>query len=256
MRQRRQRPGEVEREVELVGRVLDVGPLDHRVLEAEQHPRVDLERQVEVDGALAALLGVEVDLPVLAQRVALDEVPLVVHVEPVLDRVVLEVGHEPGDVDDCHRLQSLQRARRPGGRRPGYGTRGPGARARASRRPSSRRSVRPSPSSGTNTGSYPKPPAPRGVVGDRALDVADRRDLAAVGPARERDGGEARGAVRRAPTLAQRVEQLRARCRRRWRRRPRSGPSARRARRRARRPRARCRRRWRAARSPRTGRPP
>ena len=88
--------------MELVGRVLDVGPFDHRVLEAEQHAGVDLERQVEVDRSFAPLLGVEVDLPVLAQRVALDEVPLVVDVEPVLDRVVLEVGDEARDVDDCH----------------------------------------------------------------------------------------------------------------------------------------------------------
>jgi hypothetical protein len=29
-------------------------------------------------------------------------VTLVVDVEPVLDRVVLEVGDEAGDVDDCH----------------------------------------------------------------------------------------------------------------------------------------------------------
>ena len=86
----------------VVGRVLVVGAVDHRVLEAEQHPRVDLEREVEVDGTLAPLLGVEVDLPGLAQRVALDEVPLVVDVEPVLDRVVLEVGDEARDVDDCH----------------------------------------------------------------------------------------------------------------------------------------------------------
>ena len=102
VRQRRQRPGEVEREVELVGRVLDVGPLDHRVLESEEHPGIDLEREIEVDRAFAALLGMQVDLPVLPQRVALDEVPLVVHVEAVLDRVILEVGHEPGDVDHCH----------------------------------------------------------------------------------------------------------------------------------------------------------
>ena len=102
VRQRRQRPGEAEREVEVVGRVLVVGALDDRVLEAEQHARVDLEREVEVDRTLAALLGVQVDLPGLAQRVALDEVPLVVHVEAVLDRVVLEVGDEAGDVDDCH----------------------------------------------------------------------------------------------------------------------------------------------------------
>src|SRR5262249_59112988 len=82
--------------------VLQVAALVHGVLEAEQHARVDLERQVEVDGTLAPLLRVEVDLPVLTQGVALDEVPLVVHVEPVLDGVVLEVGHEPRDVDDSH----------------------------------------------------------------------------------------------------------------------------------------------------------
>ena len=84
---------------------------DHRVLEAEQHPRVDLEREVEVDRALAPLLGVEVDLPRLAQRVALDEVALVVHVETVLDRVVLEIGDEAGDVDDCHVSRRAYRTR-------------------------------------------------------------------------------------------------------------------------------------------------
>ena len=103
--------------MELVGRVLDVVAGDHRVLEAEQHPRVDLEREVEVDRALAPLLGVEVDLPVLAQRVALDEVPLVVHVEAVLDRVVLEIGDEAGDVDDCHAvLRRTERAAQRGDR--------------------------------------------------------------------------------------------------------------------------------------------
>ena len=76
--------------------------VDDRVLEAEQHARVDLEREVEVDRTLAALLGMQVDLPRLAQRVALDEVPLVVHVEAVLDRVVLQVGDEARDVENCH----------------------------------------------------------------------------------------------------------------------------------------------------------
>src|SRR4249919_3067339 len=75
---------------------------DHGVLEAEQHPRVDLEREVEVDRAFTALLGMEVDLPRLAQRIALDEMTLVVHVKTVLDGVVLEVGYESRDVDDCH----------------------------------------------------------------------------------------------------------------------------------------------------------
>ena len=84
---------------------------DHRVFEAEQHPRIDLEREVQVDRAFAPLFGMEVDLPRLAQRVALDEVPLVVHVEAVLDRVVLEIGYESGDVDDCHVRRRAYRTR-------------------------------------------------------------------------------------------------------------------------------------------------
>jgi hypothetical protein len=51
---------------------------------------------VQVERAAAGLLGVEVDLPRLAQRVGLDEVALVVHVEAVVDGVVLEVGDEHG----------------------------------------------------------------------------------------------------------------------------------------------------------------
>ena len=69
---------------------------------------VDLERQVEVERPAARLLGVEIDLPRLAQGVRLDEVPLVVDVEPVIDRMILELGHEPGDVDGCH-VPSLPR---------------------------------------------------------------------------------------------------------------------------------------------------
>ena len=54
---------------------------------------------MEVEGDVARLLRVQVDLPGLAQRVGLDEVPLVVDVEAVVDGVVLEFGDEPGDVD-------------------------------------------------------------------------------------------------------------------------------------------------------------
>ena len=57
---------------------------------------------MQVERAAARLLGVQVDLPGLAQRVGLDEVALVVHVEAVVDGVVLEVGDEPGDVDGGH----------------------------------------------------------------------------------------------------------------------------------------------------------
>ena len=99
----REHPGEVQGEGEAV-RGLGVGILvgGHRVLEPEQRAGVDVEREVEVDGALAGLLGVEVDLPGLAERVRLDEVALVVDVEAVPDGMVLQVGHEPGHVDDRH----------------------------------------------------------------------------------------------------------------------------------------------------------
>jgi hypothetical protein len=41
----------------------------------------------------------EVHLPGLAQRVGLDEMTLVVDVEPVLGGVLFEIGDETGDVD-------------------------------------------------------------------------------------------------------------------------------------------------------------
>ena len=101
-RERRERPGEGQREVELVGRLLVLGEQHDGVLEGEQDAGVDVEGQVQVERAAAALLGVQVDLPDLAQRVRLDEVPLVVHVEPVVDGVVLQVGDVAGDIDGCH----------------------------------------------------------------------------------------------------------------------------------------------------------
>ena len=63
---------------------------------------VDVERQMEVDRTGTGFLRVEIDLPELAERVRLDEVPFVMDVEPVVDRLALEVGDEPRNVDDCH----------------------------------------------------------------------------------------------------------------------------------------------------------
>ena len=63
---------------------------------------IDLEREVEVDRAVAGLLGMQVDLPQLAQRVGLDEMALVVDVEAVVDGVALQLGDESGDIDDGH----------------------------------------------------------------------------------------------------------------------------------------------------------
>ena len=102
VRQRRQRPGERDREVELVRRLVVVGQAEHGVLEGEQHARVDVEREVQVERPAAAVLGVQVDLPDLAQGVRLDEVALVVDVEAVVDGVVLQVRDVPGHVDGCH----------------------------------------------------------------------------------------------------------------------------------------------------------
>jgi hypothetical protein len=53
---------------------------------------------------------VQIDFPGLAQRVALDEMPLVVHVKAVLDRVILQIGDESGDVEDCHQAGSVPNA--------------------------------------------------------------------------------------------------------------------------------------------------
>ena len=190
--QRRERPREVEREALEVGRVVALGQLHHQVLEREQHPGVDLEGEVEVERAAAALLGVQVDLPRLAQRVRLDEVPLVVHVEPVVDHVVLQLGDESGDVDDRHsaapfasqpgastlRLPSPGRDRRPRSRR----------RCRRSSPPPPPRSAGPRRRRRLGPGRHGPRPAPqrprgrrrrgRGAAGGRARACSARRAAA------------------------------------------------------------------------------
>ncbi len=85
MGERGQPPGEGQREVELVGRLGVLGKVDDGVLERQQGPGVDLEGQVQVEGPAASLFGVQVDLPGLAQRIRLDEMALVVHMEAVID---------------------------------------------------------------------------------------------------------------------------------------------------------------------------
>ena len=91
--------------------VVGVGHLEHLVLERQQRTRVDLERQMQVDRAVAGFLRVEIDLPQLPQRVGLDEVPFVVHMETVIDRVALQIGHETGDIDDGHEGAGYRAAR-------------------------------------------------------------------------------------------------------------------------------------------------
>ena len=100
-------PGEVQGEAVEIGRILGVVlQIEDEILEREQDPGVDLERQVEVERSAARVLGVEVDLPRLAEGVGLDEVAFVVDVEAVVDGVVLEVGDEAGHIDDRHGVSS------------------------------------------------------------------------------------------------------------------------------------------------------
>jgi hypothetical protein len=93
--------------VVLVGRLFIVGKPKHRILKGEQHPRVNVESKVQVDGSTATLFGVQVDLPNLAEGVRLNEVALVVHVKAMVNRVILQIGHVAGNVNGCHREASL-----------------------------------------------------------------------------------------------------------------------------------------------------
>ena len=97
-----QRPGEGERKVEFVGWLLVLGEENDGVLEGEEDAGVDVEGEVEVQGAATPLLGVQVDLPDLPQGVGLDEVSLVVHVKAVDHGMVFELGHVAGDVNGSH----------------------------------------------------------------------------------------------------------------------------------------------------------
>ena len=111
VRERRECPREAQRKVEVILGIALVVEGDHRILEAEQHPGVDLEREIEINRALAAFLGVEVDLPRLPERITLHEVALVVHVKPVLDGVVLQIGNESRNIDNCHVNRRAHRMR-------------------------------------------------------------------------------------------------------------------------------------------------
>src|ERR1700722_9826253 len=100
-------PGEGEREVVLVRRRHLFWQVEHGVLECQKNPGIHLESQVEVERAAAALLGVQVDLPCLAERVRLDEVPLVMDMKSMVDGVVLQVCHVSRDIYYCHSSVSL-----------------------------------------------------------------------------------------------------------------------------------------------------
>jgi myo-inositol-1(or 4)-monophosphatase len=93
--------------VEIIRRFLVLGQPEYGILEGEQGPWIHLEGQVEIEGSPAPIFRMELHLPDLAKGVGLHEVALVVHVESMVNRVILEVGHVSGHIDDCHRWFSL-----------------------------------------------------------------------------------------------------------------------------------------------------
>lgn len=106
VRERRKGPGERQWEVVLVRRLFVIGQLQDHVLEAEENSRVHIERKVKVDRPSTPFFRMQIDLPHLTERIGFDEVPFVVDVEAVIDRVVLQVGDIPGDIDRCHGLSA------------------------------------------------------------------------------------------------------------------------------------------------------
>jgi hypothetical protein len=88
--------------MKLIGRLGIVGKIHDGVLEGKKSPRIHLESQVEVQRTSTSFFGMKIHLPGLAKGVGLHEVPLVVNVEPMVHRMILEVGHVPGYVDDGH----------------------------------------------------------------------------------------------------------------------------------------------------------
>ena len=63
---------------------------------------------MQIERTATRRLRVEVDLPRLAHGVRLDEMAFVVHVEAVVDSMILQIGDESGDIDDGQELLSSE----------------------------------------------------------------------------------------------------------------------------------------------------
>ena len=86
--QRWKGPREGEGKVEFVRGLLLLGEEHHGVFEREEDAWIHVKGEMKVQRAAASLLGMEVDFPDLTQGVRLDEVPLVVHMESVVNGVI------------------------------------------------------------------------------------------------------------------------------------------------------------------------
>jgi hypothetical protein len=57
---------------------------------------------MEVYGACACLLGMQINFPQLAKGIGLNEVSLIMNVKSMIYRMALEVTHKAGYVNNCH----------------------------------------------------------------------------------------------------------------------------------------------------------
>jgi hypothetical protein len=90
--------------VKLIRRIYFIGQTQHCVLKREKSSRIDVEFNVKIDWTAAPIFWVKVNFPRLTQRVSLDEVPFIVHVEAVSNRVVFQVCDETSNINGGHYL--------------------------------------------------------------------------------------------------------------------------------------------------------
>ena len=88
--------------MELIGWVDIVGQSKDGVFEGQQRSWIDVEFDVQIDRSTTSVFGVQIDFPRLAQRVRLDEVSFVVHMEPMRHSVVFQISDESSDIYSGH----------------------------------------------------------------------------------------------------------------------------------------------------------
>ena len=88
----------------MLGRSIGIGVIQGKngIFEGKEHPRVDFEAEMQIDRAVACFFRVHIDFPQLTQRISLDEVTFVVHVETMVNGMALQVCDKACYVDNSH----------------------------------------------------------------------------------------------------------------------------------------------------------
>ena len=75
----------------------------HCIFKGKQDSRLNIERKVKVKRTPASIFWMEINFIGLTKRVGLNEVPLIMHVEPMIGGVLFEIGNVSSDVNGGHR---------------------------------------------------------------------------------------------------------------------------------------------------------